>query len=74
MRIDQVLLDRLTEMAKGSSTVPESCLGDLKSQITYLIGMERHLGNMEAITPLYVSRMLNVPLAEVEVCMKEMGL
>ena len=26
-----------------------------------------------AITPLYVSRMLNVPLDEVEKCMKEMG-
>ena len=26
------------------------------------------------ISPLYVSRMLNVPLEEVEKCMKEMGL
>ena len=36
--------------------------------------MERHSGSMEVITPLYVSRMLNVPLADVEAAMKEMGL
>ena len=45
---------------------------DLKKQITYLIGMERHSGSMDVITPLYVSRMLNVPLEEVEKAMKEM--
>lgn len=55
-----------------SQSTPESCLGDLKSQITYLIGMERQSGSMDAITPLYVSRMLNVPIDEVEKCMKEM--
>ena len=42
---------------------------NLKQQITYLIGMERHSGSMDAISPLYVSRMLNVPLEEVERCM-----
>lgn len=36
--------------------------------------MERQSGSMEVITPLYVSRMLNVPLEEVEEAMKEMGL
>jgi hypothetical protein len=46
----------------------------LKKNIEYLIGMERHSGSMEVITPLYVSRMLNVPLADVEAAMKEMGL
>ena len=56
------------------SSAPESCLGDLKSQISYLIGMERQSGSMDAISPLYVSRMLNVPLEEVEKCMKEMGI
>ena len=45
----------------------------LKEQITYLIGMERQSGSMDAITPLYVSRMLNVPLDEVEKAMAEMG-
>lgn len=49
-------------------------LGDLKKNIEYLIGMERHSGSMEVITPLYVSRMLNVALDEVETAMKEMGI
>lgn len=44
----------------------------LKKDITYLIGKERVEGNLEPITPLYVSRMLNVPLEEVEKCLKEM--
>ena len=52
----------------------ENCLGDLKKNIEYLIGMERHSGSMEVITPLYVSRMLNVPLADVEAAMKDMDL
>lgn len=46
----------------------------LKQSITYLIGKERAEGNLEPITSLYVSRMLNVPLEEVEKCMKEMGI
>lgn len=49
-------------------------LGDLKKNIEYLIGMERQSGRMEEITPLYVSRMLNVPLEEVERVMKEMNM
>lgn len=47
-------------------------LGDLKKDIEYLIGMERRSGSMDVITPLYVSRMLNVPLEEVERVMKDM--
>ena len=47
-------------------------LGDLKKNIEYLIGMERQSGSMDMISPLYVSRMLNVPLEDVEKCMKEM--
>ena len=47
-------------------------LGDLKKNIEYLIGMERQSGSMDVITPLYVSRMLNVPLEEVEKVMGEM--
>lgn len=34
--------------------------------------MERQSGSMDAISPLYVSRMLNVPLEDVENAMKEM--
>lgn len=44
----------------------------LKQSITYLIGKERVEGNLEPITPLYISRVLNVPLEEVEKCLKEM--
>ena len=44
----------------------------LKKDITYLIGKERAEGNLEPITPLYVSRLLNVPLENVEKCLKEM--
>lgn len=47
-------------------------LGDLKKNIKYLIGMERQSGSMDMISPLYVSRMLNVPLEDVEKCMKDM--
>ena len=49
-------------------------LGDLKKNIEYLIGMERQSGSMDAISPLYVSRMLNVPMGDVEKCMKDMGM
>lgn len=57
-----------------SKTVFSNSLGDLKKNIEYLIGMERQSGSMDVISPLYVSRMLNVPLEDVEKCMKEMGL
>ena len=56
---------------KVSATFSNS-LGDLKKNIEYLIGMERQSGSMDVITPLYVSRMLNVPLEEVEKVMKDM--
>ena len=56
---------------KGGSSFKNS-LGDLKKNIEYLIGMERQSGSMDVISPLYVSRMLNVPLEEVEKCMREM--
>ena len=59
--------------AKDGRYAPDSCLGDLKKQITYLIGMERHSGSMDAISPLYVARMLNVPVEAVEKEMREMG-
>lgn len=47
-------------------------LGDLRKNIEYLIVMERQSGRMDEITPIYVSRMLNVPLEEVEEVMKEL--
>lgn len=59
------------ENKEQASTTFSNCLGDLKKNIEYLIGMERQSGSMDVITPLYVSRMLNVPLEEVEKVMKE---
>ena len=58
----------------SSQTSFSNSLGDLKKNIEYLIGMERQSGSMDVISPLYVSRMLNVPLEDVEKCMKEMGI
>ena len=60
------------EQTSATSAKFSNSLGDLKKNIEYLIGMERQSGRMEEITPLYVSRMLNVPLEEVEKVMKEM--
>lgn len=45
----------------------------LKQSITYIIGKEHAEGNIEPISPDYVSRILNVPQKDVEKCMKEMG-
>ena len=61
------------EQASATSTTFSNSLGDLRKNIEYLIGMERQSGSMDVITPLYVSRMLNVPLEDVEQIMKEMN-
>lgn len=60
------------EQASATSTTFSNSLGDLKKNIEYLIGMEQQSGSMGVITPLYVSRMLNVPLEDVERVMKDM--
>lgn len=60
------------ENKEQASATFSNSLGDLKKNIEYLIGMERQSGSMDVITPLYVSRMLNVPLEEVERVMKGM--
>ena len=62
------------ENKEQASATFSNSLGDLKKNIEYLIGMERQSGSMDVITPLYVSRMLNVPLEEVERVMKDMVL
>lgn len=69
-------LDAFKAKVAEDKTAPtfSNCFGDLKKNIEYLIGMERQSGRMEEITPLYVSRMLNVPLKEVERVMKEMNM
>ena len=60
------------ENKEQASATFSNSLGDLKKNIEYLIGMECQSGSMDVITPLYVSRMLNVPLDEVERVMKDM--
>ena len=49
-----------------------SSLGDLKKNIEYIIGIERQSGNIDMPTPQDIARILNVPVEEVEQCMKEM--
>ena len=62
------------ENKEQASTTFSNSLGDLKKNIEYLIGMERQSGSMDVITPLYVSRMLNVSLKEVEDVMKGLNI
>ena len=61
------------QMTISESASNSSYTDSLKQSITYLIGKERAEGNIETITPDYISRMFNVTLDEVEKCMKEMG-
>lgn len=69
---DGVLDDASDDVSGKATSAP---LHDtLPERIKSLIEMERHSGSMEVITPLYVSRLLNVPFDEVEKAMKEMGL
>lgn len=68
-------LDEYRAKLIGKTTDKKSfsnSLGDLKKNIEYLIGMERQSGLMDAISPLYISRMLNVPMEDVEKIMKEL--
>ena len=60
-----------TPSASATSAASSNSLDDLKTAIENLIVMERQSGSMDVITPLYVSRMLNVPLEEVERVMNE---
>ena len=66
-------LDEYRAKLIGKTTDKKSfsnSLGDLKKNIEYLIGMERQSGLMDAISPLYISRVLNVPLEDVEKVLK----
>ena len=60
------------DVASGASSASLNVVGDLKEKIEQLVVMERKSGSMDVITPLYVSRMLNVPIEEVERVMKGM--
>ena len=68
---DAFKVKKAEDKEQASATFSNS-LGDLKKNIEYLIGLECQSGSMDVITPLYVSRMLNVPLDEVERVMKDM--
>ena len=62
------------QKADVASVAPSAFLNtvsDLKEKIEQFVVMERKSGSMDVITPLYVSRMLNVPLEEVEKVMRE---
>lgn len=66
-------LDEYRAKLTGKTTDNKSfsnSLGDLKKNIEYFIGMERQSGLMDAISPLYISRVLNVPLEDVEKVLK----
>lgn len=49
-----------------------NCLGDLKKNVEYLIGMERQQGAVD-IAPEYIARVLNVPVEDVRRVMEEMS-
>ena len=69
---DSETLDDSKAKKEQTETTFSNSLGNLKKNIEYLIGMERQSGSMDVITPLYVSRMLDVPLEEVEKVMRDM--
>ncbi len=49
-----------------------NCLGDLKKNVEYLIGMERQQGAVD-VSPEYIARVLNVPVEDVRRVMEEMS-
>ena len=57
----ETLADYENKAKTLTQSIFSNSLGDLKKNIEYLIGMERQSGSMDAISPLYVSHMLNVP-------------
>lgn len=67
-------LDDYENKAKTPTSSPFfNSLGDLKKNIEYIIGMERQSGTIDTLTPQNIARILNVPVEEVEQCMKEIG-
>ena len=69
---DEYILKNSSELSEAFTF--SNSFGDLKKNIECLISMERQSGSMDAISPLYVSHMLNVPLEQVESVMKETGI
>ena len=56
-------------MTISECTFKSSDIDSVKQNITYLIGKERAEGKIEPLTLEYDSRMLDVPLDDVEKCM-----
>lgn len=44
----------------------------IPSRIKWPVEMELRSGSMEVMSPLYIARMLNVPIEDVEECLKKM--
>ena len=59
------------DVASVTPSTSLNAVSDLKEKIEQFVVMERKSGSMDVITPLYVSRMLNVPIEEVERVMRE---
>ena len=53
-------------------TAFSNCLGDLKKNVEYLIGMERQQDASD-VSPEYIVRVLNVPVEDVIRVMAEMA-
>lgn len=53
-------------------TAFSNCLGDLKKNVEYLIGMERQQGAVD-VSPENIARVLNVPVEDVRRVMEEMA-
>lgn len=53
-------------------TAYSNCLGDLKKNVEYLIGMERQQGAVD-VSPEYIARVLNVPVEDIRRVMEEMS-
>ena len=70
----ETLADYENKAKAPSPSSFSNSLGDLKKNIEYIIGMERQSGNIDTPTPYDISRLLNVPVEDVEKCMQDMGL
>lgn len=68
---DAFMAKQEADVASVALSASLNAVSDLKEKIEQLLVMERKSGSMDVITPLYVARMLNVPVEEVERVMKE---
>jgi hypothetical protein len=62
----------LSHTSFGLKKQIRTAMDDLKKQIETLIDMETRSDSMDVISPLYVSRMLNIPIEDIEEAMRDM--